>query len=230
MLKVRFNKTEINVPDSWKDIALGDYEKWFTHTPTNKMEYVHMIADICKIDAQDLLQSPTQLFDVITEALKFVFDTDFEPATHTRIEGQDYFISVSDKLILGEWIDMEEVLNSESETKISELLAIVCRPAGETYNSSTATERKDLFRKLSCDKALPLIAFFLRKKTESEAILNHYSQVVDQANQFLKDTKTFVINGGGIKLLPIWQRIRYIYLTKSLEKQLSKFSDSFSTE
>jgi len=230
MLKIEFNQHKISVPDSWADITLADYEKWFMHQPEDKMQYVALVADICKVDAQWLLESPTQLFDVISNALQFVFDTDFEPAAKVNIGGTDYFISLSDKLTLGEWIDIEDTLSGESTTKVSETLAIVCRPAGESYTVETAAARKELFRSLPCDKALPLLAFFLHRKKESEAILAHYSQVVDQANRFLRDTKTFVINGGGIKLLPIWQRIRYTYLTRSLEKQLSKFSDFSSTE
>ncbi len=229
MLRIEFNNQKISVPDSWDEVTLADYEKWFMNQPKDKMEYVALIADICRIDADKLLDAPTQLFDAISDAIQFVFDTDLEPATKANIDGQDYFISLSDKLTLGEWIDIENTLASDSQTKISEMLAVVCRPAGESYDVETAALRKQLFRTLPCDKALPLIAFFLHKKRESEAILNHYSQVVDQANRFLQDTKTFVINGGGIKQLPIWQRIRYIYLTRSLEKQLSKFSDFSST-
>ncbi len=230
MLKIEFNDQKINVPDSWADIRLGDYEKWFMHLPTNKAEYVSLVADICKIDAEQLLNSPTHLFDVILKTLDFIFNTDIEPSAKVQIGKQDYFICLSDKLTLGEWIDIEEVLNGNNESKISETLAIICRPAGESYNTDTSAGRKELFRNLTCDKAMPLLAFFLHKKKESETILNHYSQVMAQADRFLKDTKTFVTNGDGIKLLPIWQRIRYIYLTKSLEKQLSKYSDSFSTK
>ena len=229
MLTIEFNDQKFSIPESWADLCLADYERWFKHVPEDKMEYVRMVANICKIDPEVLLNAPTQLFDVISNAIQFIFNVDFSPATKVSIGGQSYFISVSDKLTLGEWIDIEEILNSDSETKISETLAIVCRPAGEEYNTETAARRKEVFRSLPCDKALPLVAFFLHRKKQSEAILHHYSTVVAQANQFLKDTKTFVINGGGIKRLPIWQRIRYIYLTKSLEKQLSKFSDSSFT-
>ncbi|MBK5722108.1 hypothetical protein JGH11_14615 [Dysgonomonas sp. Marseille-P4677] len=225
MLKIELNDLKLSVPDCWEDIRLADYEKWFMHKPEDKMEYVRLVADICKIDHEILLDSPTQLFDVLSNAISFIYDTDFTPATKVNIDGKEYFISLSDKLTLGEWIDIEDTMNSDSHTKISETLAIVCRPAGESYNTDTAAIRKEMFRNLPCDKALPLVAFFLHRKKESEAILHHYSTVVAQADQFLKDTKTFVINGGGIKRLPIWQRIRYIYLTKSLEKQLSKFSD-----
>ena len=225
MLKIEFNNQKFNVPDSWSDVPLCDYEKWFMHAPKDKMEYVRFVADVCGIDTEFLLNSPTQLFDVLANAIDFLNNPEFEPSVKINIDGKDFFISVSDKLTLGEWIDIEEVLNSDSDTKISELLAIVCRSAGEEYNTNTAAMRKEVFRQLTCDKALPLVAFFLHRKKESEAILNHYSMVVDQANQFLRDTKTFVINGGGIKQLPIWQRIRYTYLIRSLEKQLSKFSD-----
>lgn len=229
MLRIEFNNQKISVPNSWADITLADYEKWFMHQPEDKMQYIKLMADICKIDTNMLLESPTQLFDAISDAVQFIFDTDCEPATKVNIDGQDYFISLSDKLTLGEWIDIESILDSDSETKISEMLAIMCRPVGESYDVETAKERKGLFRSLTCDKALPLLAFFLHRKKESEAISAHYSQVVAQANQFLKDTKTFVINGGGVKQLPIWQRIKFIYLTRSLEKQLSKFSDSSFT-
>jgi len=145
------------------------------------------------------------------------------------VDGTEYFISFADKLTLGEWIDVENIITGDSETKLSEMLAILCRPIGEKYDPDLAAARAEMFRNLPCDKALPLISFFLSKKRESEAILNHYSTVMAQADQFLKDTKTFVVNGGGIKLLPIWQRIRYTYLIRSLEKQLAKSSDFSST-
>lgn len=229
MIKIEFDANTVHVPTKWKDIKLADYEQWFDRHPESKTDYVHFVADICKIDSRLLLDSPTALFDIIVQNIQFVFDTDVEPSPKVEIDGQNYFVSLSDKLTLGEWVDIESTLESDSATKISEILAIVCRPAGEDYDADRIAARKETFRHLTCDKALPLIGFFLHKKKESEAILNHYSTVLALANQFLKDTKTFAINGGGIKRLPIWQRIRYTYLTRSLEKQLSKFSDSYST-
>lgn len=229
MLEIEINNQKISVPESWADLSLADYEKWFKHIPQDRTEYVQMMADICKLDADQLLNSRPQQFNAVSDAIRFVFNVDMEPVTHINIDGRDYFISPSDELTLGEWIDIEQTLESDSLTKISETLAIVCRPAGESYNPDTAAARKEVFRNLPCDKALSLVAFFLHKKKESEAILHHYSTVVAQANRFLKDTKTFVINGGGIKRLPIWRRVKYTYLTKSLEKQLSKFSDSSFT-
>lgn len=224
MIKIEFDNRKLEIPSGWKDIALGDYEGWHLQKPATKAEYVNYVANICKIDADLLLNSPTQLFTVVTESIGFIFDAEFEPKDHVEVEGCNYFISLSDKLTLGEWVDVEAVLESDSEHKLSELLAILCRPAGEKYNPDMTEKRRDMFRNLSCDKVLPLVCFFLLKKKKSDEILNHYSTVVAQATQFLKDTKIFAANGDGIRRLPIWQRIRYTYLTKSLERQLSKCS------
>ena len=230
MMKIEFDNVKLDIPTSWGDINLSDYEKWYLLKPENRFEMVQYVADICKIDAKLLMQSPTQIFDIISDAIHFVFDQDFEPQNKCNIDGTDYFISFSDKLTLGEYVDIESVLESDSDNKLSELLAILCRPAGEKYNPDLTEERSLLFKNISCDKVLPLISFFLLKKKKSDEILNHCLTVTAQAELFLKDIGTFVQSGDGIKRFPIWQRIRYIYLTRSLEKQLSKFSDFSSTE
>lgn len=229
MIRIEMGDTSFRIPDNWGDIRLGDYEKWFNQSPDNKLDYIKFVADICKIDVNLLINSPAQLFDIISQSTEFVFNTEVTPSNKVRIEGNDYYIAPSDKLTLGEWVDIESTIESDSETKISEILAVICRPAGEAYDIEKMELRKAMFRNLTCEKALPLIAFFLRRKKESEMISNLYLEIQTQATQFLKDTKTFAQNGGGIKQLPIWQRIRYTYLTRSLEKQLSKFSDFYST-
>lgn len=229
MIKIEFDNKNFLIPEGWKDICLSDYEKWHLAKPQTKTDYVRYVADVCKLDPDMLMEAPAQLFTVVSEAISFVFETDFEPVNHVEIDGEKHFVSFSEKLTLGEWVDAEAVLEGDSTNKLSELLAVLCRPIGEKYNPDIVEKRKDMFMNATCDKMLPLISFFLLRKKRSDEILNHYSAVVDQATRFLKDTKTFAQNGDGIKQLPIWQRIRYTYLTKSLVKQLSKFSDSSFT-
>ena len=231
MLKIELDGVKLRIPDSWEDISLKDYESWYLQKPETSLESVQHVADICKIDAKILLEAPTNIFDAVSGAISFVFDNDFEPQSKITIFEEDYYISQSDKLTLGEWVDIDGVLaNEENQSKLSELLAILCRPLGEKYNPDIIEKRQKLFQAQTCDKVLPLIAFFLFKKKKSIKILNHYLAVIAQADQFLKDIKVFVKNGDGIKLLPIWQRIRFIYLTWLLKKRLKKCSDFFSTD
>ena len=228
-MKLEFNDAIIDVPVSWADIALGDYERWFMKQPETKTEYVEFVAAICKVDTEVLLDAPIDVFNILADTVGFVFREDFEPANRIEIDGQKYSVAFSDELTLAEWVDVETVLESESETKISELLAILCRPAGEKYDAKTAEARRDTFRRLPCDRVMPLIAFFLHKKAESEKILHLFSTVKDRTDQLLKDINHFAESGGGIRSLPIWQRIKYTVLIRFWKNRLSKFSDFFST-
>ena len=228
-MKIEFDGVKINVPNSWNDITLEEYEKLYLLKPETKLEYIQYVADVCRIDAKLLINSPTQLFEIVSNAIQFIFDNDFEPVNKVVVDETEYFISFSDKLTLGEWVDIDSIIKSDSDTKLSEMLAVLCRPIEEKYNPDFLDERKKIFQSLSCDKVLPLISFFLLKKRKSDVISNHCLAVVAQANQFLKDTKSFAQNGDGIKQLPTWQMIRYYYLMRSLKKQLSKFSDFYCT-
>lgn len=228
-MKIEFDGVKINVPNSWNDITLEEYEKLYLLKPETKLEYIQYVADVCRIDAKLLINSPTQLFEIVSNAIQFIFDNDFEPVNKVVVDETEYFISFSDKLTLGEWVDIDSIIKSDSDTKLSEMLAVLCRPIEEKYNPDFLDERKKIFQSLSCDKVLPLISFFLLKKRKSDVISNHCLAVIAQGNQFLKDTKSFAQNGDGIKQLLTWQMIRYYYLMRSLKKQLSKFSDFYCT-
>lgn len=228
-MKIEFDGQKLTIPNSWKDLKLSDYEKIYMLRPQTRLDYVKYVASICNIDVDILLGAPTQLFDIVSDAVKFVLDNDYEPINKIVIDGEAYFISFADKLTLAEYVDIETIISGESEHKLSEVLAVLCRPATEKYNPDLFEERSKLFQNLSCDKVLPLVAFFLFKKKKYDEILNHYSTVMVQANQFLKDTEHFVRNGVGTRRLPIWQTIRYYHLMRSLKKELSKYSDFYST-
>lgn len=230
MKKIKLQDRKISIPTGWHEVTLGDYEKWyFNGKQTGLSGQVDYMADICQIEVSELMDAPAKVYKTFSKTVSFLSEMNFAPAQKVSIDGTEYFISLSDEIVLGEWVDIDAVLGSEdSNTKLSDLLAIVCRPVGEEYDHALATKRAELFRQQSCEKMLPLVSFFLRKEIKLNEILHHSSQVVAAASRFLEDTKTFAASGDGIKRLPIWQRIRFSSLTKSLEKQLSKCSDSFS--
>lgn len=228
-IKIEFDDTTIEVPRGWEQISLSDYEKIYLLKPESQLEYIQYVADVCKIDAKVLLDAPVDLFNDIVNLIEFIFKPDFTPGNKVVIDEKEYVISFSDKLTLGEWVDFESVIESESKNKLSEILAIVCRPKGEKYSPDLLDERIELFKSLSCEKVLPLVSFFLLKKRKSDEIFHHYSTTIAQAERFLKDIKTLPKNGAGIKPFPTWRMIKYYFLTRSLKKQLSKYLDSCYT-
>ena len=221
----------INVPQSWSEIRLGDYEKWFDTEPKTRLDEIRLIAEICGVDAAILLDNPTQLFDIVAESVGFIFgENTCQPSNKIEIEGQTYVVAFTDELSLAEWIDVESVFENAVRSRLSEILSILCRPVGEVYDSKRSESRRQMFAALSMDKAMPLLTIFLHRNELSETISNLCSQVEDQASLYLLHTRDFVENGAGIKSLPIWQRIKFYFLMKYLKRQLSKFSDSFSTK
>lgn len=226
MKEIKFEGGALTVPTSWGDVTLGEYETWRNEGLSSQQTRIQYIADICKISVEKLTSYSTEVYNLVSEAVSFAFNTDFEPQYSVDVAGEKWFILPSNKLTLGEWVDVDAVLNTEDEShKLSQLLSIVCRPMGEKYDVEVSAQHVDIFQQMTCDKALPLLSFFLHKNKSLDTILNHCLQVEAEASQFLKDTKTFVQNGVGTKRLPIWQRIKFFFLRKSLAKQLSKFSD-----
>lgn len=227
MITLSFDDTQISIPQSWSDIRLGDYERWFQVEPKDRLEQIQLIANVCGIDVELLLNNPTQIFDTIVDIVKFVFEEYHgEPTNKVEVDGIAYGVSFTEELTLAEWVDIEAVFESDSQSRLSDILSILCRPVGEGYDSKVSEGRKELFSNLTMNEALPLLAFFLRQKERFQSVSNLYSEVKQQANQYLLLTRSFVENGDGTKSLPIWQRIRFYFLMKSLKKQLSKFSDS----
>lgn len=231
MVTITFDDLQITVPQSWSDIKLGDYQKWFMQEPRNRIEQVELVASICNLDVNLLLDNPVQIFDTIYDIVKFAFDEFNEtPANSIVMDGKKYMISSTDELTLAEWVDLEATFTDDSSTRLSGILSILCRPIGESYDSKLSDTRKELFCNLTMDKALPLLAFFLQRRERYLIVSNLYSQALQQGKQYLRLMQNFVENGDGIKSLPIWQRIKYYFLMKYYKRRLLKFSGFFSTE
>lgn len=231
MKEIKFEGGALQVPTCWSDVTLAEYETWRNEGLSSQQAKIQYVADICKVDVEEMKMYPPKVYEQAAEAVSFAFETSFEPQYSVDMAGKKWFISHSDKLTLGEWVDVDAVLNSEDEPhRMSQLLSILCRPVGEKYDVEVSAQRVETFQNMTCDKALPLASFFLHSDKGLEQTFRHSSEVVAEANQFLRDTKTFVKNGVGTKRLPIWQRIKFYFLTKSLAKQLSRFSDLCSIE
>ena len=231
MMKIGFDNLEI--PTSWREIKLSDYEKWYMMNPQTKKELVHYTAKVCNLDVSILLDSPPALFQDIFNTIQFVFDSEIEALQKLEISKVDYFIPKFNKLTFGEYVDVDSVLNSESDSKLSEIMAIVCRPIGEKYNPDNEElnlERIEIFKNLTCDKALPLLSFFFLNSKESDRITSRYLMVTEQIDLLLHHIRGSALSGDGTKRLRIWQGIKYYFLMRSLKKQLSKFSAFSSIE
>ncbi|MDR1809628.1 MAG: hypothetical protein LBR34_04390 [Prevotella sp.] len=163
MLTVTLNHSgqHFNVPQSWEEIRLGDYEKWLCKAPATRIEQVNMLADLCRISPDTLLESPAQLFELLADTLHFIFEETCDvPNNRIEMDGQTYGVGAGDEITLAEWVDIEAIFEAGSQSRLSEILAVLCRPLGEAYDSKQCESRQSAFAALTMDKAMPLLAFF----------------------------------------------------------------------
>lgn len=230
MVKIEYNDTIISVPESWDDITLGVYERFHKTKPTTHRERVAQIAQVCSLDVDMLLNWPTEIFNHVVKIAGFIFADDLTPPSpFIEVDGVKYFVPLEDALTLGAYVDADDV-QKNSEAVLSNILAIVCRPAGEAYDYANNETRAAMFAALPVSQVLGVLAFFL----EYRQALNKHTEVFSSLNQVAdllpQNIKSLRALTGGIKLLQIWPIIRYLISIWLLRNQLRKFSHSYSTK
>lgn len=229
MIIIKIDSIQYQVPECWEDVQLADYERWFDFTADSKQKEVELISLISHIPLDTLSNLPLSFYTEVMEMVDFAFaGNEYKPSNQILIDGEVYSIATKDELTLAQYVDVEATFEEEdNDSKLSEILAIVCLKRNERYDSKMLKEKKKIFQDLNMNQVFPLLAFFLQLKKNLLKITTFYSRVVEQANQFADLIRTSAENGDGTKLLPNYQKIRYRRLMKSLTKQLSRFSTSY---
>ncbi|NDV83961.1 hypothetical protein [Bacteroides sp. 51] len=231
MKKIKIDNTTYNIPTSFQDITLGDYEEWFDSKVETLTDRIHLISKITKMPYEVLNELPSSFFLDLINLVSFTFQGGMESyglKNEINIDGISYSISYKDELTLAEWVDVEAVFE-QTENRLSEILAIVCRPIGEKYNSKNNPSRIKIFKELTLDKVFPLYAFFLTLNQKYIETMNLCSTVVEMADQQVELSEAFLKNGGGMEKLSRYQKMIYHRLIKHLKKELLKYSTSYPT-
>lgn len=222
MVEIEYKDVKIYVPQGWDDITLADWDKLHKLKPQNHRERVAYVAQICKLDAADLLSWPTDIFNLLVAHTRFVFENNpYTPTPEITIEGVRYIIAIEDDLTLGEWIDADEVQRA-GEDVLANVLAIVCRPAGEDYDYKNNEKRRDMFAALPVSAVLPLLGFFLQCKQQLDKHTRTFSQLVALVDLLPPSTAILQRLTVGTKLWRIWPIIKYLISTKLLQWRLRK--------
>lgn len=230
MKRIEYNAVKISVPESWDDIKLDFYETFYTEKPETARERVALVAKVCKVDADLLLSWPAEVFNRIVDCIGFLFKDDPTPASPViEVDGVRYIVPIEDELSLGAWVDAGEV-QKKGENVLSNILAIVCRPAGEPYDYKNNEARRAMFAVLPVSKVLGVLAFFLRCKVALDQRTAAYTKLTQACGQLPRSIKPFLSPGGGIRLSQTWQILKYRALILLLNYQLQRYLRSFNIE
>lgn len=230
MVTIEYNGHKVNVPTSWDEVTVGDYEAFYLDKPDTARERVALVAKICKTEVDILLGWPADAFNIIVEKIGFLFkDNPAEPNPSVEVDGVTYVVPIEDKLSLGAYVDADEVQKGD-EAVISNLLAIVCRPAGEEYNYENNETRAAMFAALPVSKVQGVLAFFLHCKhvlDERTKAFTNLAQVVGSLPLSIRGSRRL---GGGIKLSQTWRAMRYYALMMLLNWRLRKLLRSYNID
>jgi len=113
MVTIEYNTEKIEVPESWHEVKLRAYEKYYTERPQSVKDKVLLVARICEIDEAKLMAWPADVFNIIAEKTAFIFkEHRVDPSPSIKIDGVTYVIPIEEKLSLGAYIDADEAIKA----------------------------------------------------------------------------------------------------------------------
>lgn len=229
MTTIEVNDLIINVPESPRDVTLGTYEKLYKLKPEGSAGHIHAVEQLCNLPPGTLRELPVEVFNEIVPRVMFAFgDNPMPPSPEVLIDGIRYIVPAEDEITLGMFVDVDGVQRAGVDV-LSNTLAIVCRPAGEKYDTSNNEARAKMFAAQKMDAVLPVFAFFLHCKKTLERLTAAYGSLQAAADLLPPSIKVLRLLGVGTKISQMHLIMTYCASTRSLRARLRKFSPTYST-
>ena len=187
---------EWNVPTKWEDISLKLYQEIEKYYEGKDEKFdVRNVLNILTGKGEDEINAlPAEFLDTILTHLIFLTTTPEvgEPTNKIVIDGEEYSINIMEKLKLGEYVAIDNVIKADKHDYAS-ILAILCRKKDEIYDSKFEAEvfdkRKEMYEKQPVMNILPIISFFLDLYIMSERFSHLYSLAEEGINLIQQNIK-----------------------------------------
>ena len=207
-------------PSSWNDITLGVYseiERYYDGKDENFdiRKVLHILTNKTEDEINAL---PAEFLEKILSNLTFLSTQPEvgEPTNKIKIDGEEYVINIMEKLKLGEYVAVDNVIKADKSDYAS-ILAILCRKQGEIYDSKFEAEifdkRKEMFEKQPVTSILPIIGFFLNLYIISE----RHSQLYSLVEEGINLTQQNIDN---LEKIGVFKRLSLNWQMKKLRKSL----------
>ena len=179
MLKIEINEKEYNIPQSFDELTLKQYQMAFNNLPKYEgddedvmLKYRHsreqesiIISRILGEDDNFCLDLPLDIYNRIAKEFAFIYGLkDFMKNTkaYVKIDGKRYMIPSHEEMSMRQYIDADM-----SKDNFIEMLAILLleRKDGEFVRYDGKYEKMiPKVEGLSCSDALPLLFHYFKKK------------------------------------------------------------------
>jgi hypothetical protein len=229
MKKYEYLDAVVLVPTGWHEVTVAIYDQMWTIKPKTARERAGVVAIACGVDLQIFLDWPREVFKLILADVDFLFiDNPVAPSPAITIGNAQYNVAIEEKLTFGEYIDVDHV-QKNSDSILSNVLAIICRPAGEKYDPINNDMRAAMFGALAVSQVQGVLAFFLAYWQLSTQRMRLFDNLQTMVDQLPPNIGALVQSGASIKLLQIWPTIKYGFLIWLLRARLRKYSPFYYT-
>lgn len=229
MNKYEYLTDTVHVPTGWHEVTVALYDRIWPMKPKTARERSEVVAIACGTSLELFLGWPAEVIEMILIDVRFLFtDNPVPPSPAVVVAGIQYNVAIEEKLSFGEYIDVDDV-QKNSDAILSNVLAIVCRPAGEKYNPDNNNERAALFGALPVSEVQGVLAFFLHYYQISTRRTRLCANLREMAGLLPPSIVPLIKLGDFTKLSLIWRVIKYGFLMKLLRARLRKFSPSYYT-
>jgi len=211
MIELEVNNEIYNIPNSYKELKLKEYQQIAAIDKDDKFKDLKIIQVLSGIDLDVLKQASFHSLKPVIKSILFLFNQDnYNLQRVIKFENKQYgFIKDFDKLTFAEYIDLEE-FSKEPIENIHILMAIFYRPLKnkvdlniynnddqyetETYDDGEVLDRSEEFKNLDMDVVLGALFFFIILKLEFmkslKASLKEHQKEIEKMMSHLKHQKT----------------------------------------
>lgn len=196
------NLGEWNCPKSWDELDLktfSDIERYYADKE-NEFDVRDVLHILCGKTKDEINALPIEFAEKIINDLSWLEEVPEygAPTNELVIDGEKYIINVQEKLKTGEYVACDTIIKQDPHNYAA-ILAVLCRKAGEAYDSKFENEilpsRIKMFEAMPMMKVMTLISFFLNLWVALESYTQLYSKVVEATNLIQKRIETSSKNG-----------------------------------
>ena len=210
-------RIKISVPDTMKDITLGEYQSFLKIQENEKDQYVlgsKMIEIFCKVPYGNMIEYRMSHINKLTKKITSIFEEETpDLIKHFKINNLEYgFIPNLDEMTFGEYVDLDTYFKDWENMHLA--MSVLYRPVLQKYSDRYIIDKYKADGQIDL-KQMPLnvcfssIVFFYNlgndlsktmldylKPQEMEALIQ--SQVLHQSgggiNQFMHSLKEILQN------------------------------------
>ena len=192
-----------SVPTKWEDITLRQFselERYYAATDNKSVDIRNIIHILCNKTEDEVNNLPMSFLDEILEKLQFLQEKPprKDPSAKVSIGDDEYVVNIQNKLKVGEYLAVDNVLRSD-RYNYAAILAIICRKEGEAYDSKyeneMVEERIKFWENVKITDILHLLDFFLHLSVISILPSQLYSKVMEAISLTRKDIESLQENG-----------------------------------